>query len=178
MGILDSLTGTTVQDVLAQQETVSEQPAEQQQDSLARNPRYLRAVDGCLLVGVAIVALIPRILLARQLDLVTDETIYIIAAKMDFPLLLHLNFTSAGWNYNYEHPPFVKLLIALSLFINARVGHVASDLGAARIPAVICGTLLIVAIYWFGRKACGRRFAWPSAPGWSISARSPTLIQR
>jgi hypothetical protein len=156
MGILDSLTGTTVQDVLAQQETVSEQPAEQQQDSLARNPRYLRAVDGCLLVGVAIVALIPRILLARQLDLVTDETIYIIAAKMDFPLLLHLNFTSAGWNYNYEHPPFVKLLIALSLFINARVGHVASDLGAARIPAVICGTLLIVAIYWFGRKACGR----------------------
>ncbi len=156
MDILESLTGTVAQDGLRQQETVVEQPAGQPQGSLGRKPRYLRAVDGCMLAGVAIVALIPRIVLARQLDLVTDEAIYIIAAKMDFPLLLHLNFTSAGWNYNYEHPPFVKLLIALSLFMNARMGHVASDLGAARIPGVICGTLLIAAIYWFGRKPCGR----------------------
>ncbi len=111
------------------------------------------------MAALGISALVPRILLARQLDLVTDEAIYIIAAKMYFPLLLHLNFTNGGWNYNYEHPPLVKVLIGISLYIDGRMGHVVSDLKAARTPSIISGTLLIVAIYWLGRAPLGRAVA-------------------
>jgi 4-amino-4-deoxy-L-arabinose transferase-like glycosyltransferase len=112
-----------------------------------------------MLCGLALVALIPRILLATQLDLVTDEIIYIMGGKAYFPLLLHMRFTSDAWAFNYEHPPVVKLLIGFSLSLNAHLGSWLSGLLAARVPSILCGTLLVVAIYWLGRAPFGRLIA-------------------
>ncbi len=113
-------------------------------------------IDVLLLVALAIAAFIPRIMLATQLDMVTDEGTYIKAGKTYLPLLRHFNITSGGWTFNYEHPPFVKLLIGLCIALNAHVGHPLSELLAARIPSIIAGTLLVVAIYWLARIPFGR----------------------
>lgn len=109
-----------------------------------------------ILPGLALVALIPRIILARQLDVVTDEIVYIMGGKAYLPLLLHLRITSTLWDFNYEHPPVVKLLIGLAIYLNTHFGSRLSVLFAARIPSIVSGTLLVVAIYWFGRAPFGR----------------------
>ncbi len=105
---------------------------------------------------LALIAIIPRIILARQLDLVTDEIIYIMGGKTDLPLVLHHDFTSVLWVFNYEHPPVVKLLIGLSIYINSQFHHHLNELFVARIPSILSGTILIIAIYWLGRKPFGR----------------------
>ncbi|MBV9691607.1 MAG: glycosyltransferase family 39 protein [Ktedonobacteraceae bacterium] len=110
---------------------------------------------GVVLV-LALAACIPRFLLALRLDVVTDEVVYILGAKLYFPLLLHLRIGAGGWSYNYEHPPFVKLLIGLALTCNAALGHPLPELVAARMPSILCGTLLVVALYWLGRDLFGR----------------------
>lgn len=116
-------------------------------------------IEGVILSVLLIAALVPRIMLAHQLDLVTDEIIYIMGGKAYFPLLLHLRFTSNLWLFNYEHPPVVKLLIGLSIFLNAHLGRMLSELFAARVPSILSGTILIVAIYWLGRAPFGRMVA-------------------
>src|SRR5579859_3067116 len=110
-----------------------------------------------ILCCLGLVALIPRIILANQLDLITDEIIYIIAGKSYLPLLRHIPTTigTDGWQFNYEHPPLVKFFIGLSILINDRTGHHLNELLAARIPSIIAGTVLIMAIYWLGRKPFG-----------------------
>jgi len=109
-----------------------------------------------LVLGLILVALIPRILLALQLDMVTDEVVYILGGKIYFPLLTHLQIGASGWTYNYEHPPFVKFLIGFSLWLNSQAGHPLKELFAARLPSVIMGTLLVVTIYLLGRAPFGR----------------------
>ena len=109
--------------------------------------------------GLALVALIPRLILARQLDLVTDEIIYIMGGKGYLPLLLHLQIKSNVWDFNYEHPPVVKLLIGLAIYLNTHFGGRFSVLFAARTPSIVSGTILVVAIYWLGRAPFGRAIA-------------------
>jgi 4-amino-4-deoxy-L-arabinose transferase-like glycosyltransferase len=103
------------------------------------------------------VALIPRIILANQLDLITDEIIYILTGKSYLPLLRHITTTigTDGWQANYEHPPLVKFLIGFSILVNDHIGHPFNELMVARIPSIIAGTVLIMAIYWLGRKPFG-----------------------
>jgi hypothetical protein len=124
-----------------------------------KNRASLPFIDGIILAGLALVALLPRVILAHELDLVTDEIIYIMAGKTYFPLLLHLHIRSNQWAFNYEHPPLVKLLIGLSLFLNAHMGSIVSELFAARMPSILCGTALIVAVYLLGRAPFGRVIA-------------------
>src|SRR5947209_3701443 len=124
-----------------------------------KNRALLPFIDGIILAGLALVALLPRVILAHELDLVTDEIIYIMAGKIDFPLLLHLHFQSNLWTFNYEHPPLIKLLIGLSLFLNAHMGSILSELFAARIPSIFFGTALIVVIYRMGHAPFGRLIA-------------------
>ncbi len=45
-------------------------------------------------VGLALVAFIPRLLLALQLDVVTDEVVYIFGGKVYLPLLAHFDIGS------------------------------------------------------------------------------------
>jgi dolichyl-phosphate-mannose-protein mannosyltransferase len=109
-----------------------------------------------ILLALALLALIPRILLATQLDLVTDEVIYILGGKADIRLLLHLSITSDAWKFNYEHPPVVKLLIGAAIFLNAHLASPLGELFVARLPSIASGTILILAIYWLGREPFGR----------------------
>lgn len=116
-------------------------------------------IDIAILVGLVLAALLPRIILALQLDMVTDEAVYIGAGKIDFPLLVHFQIGANGWNYVYEAPPLVKLLIGLSVFLNSKLTHPLGELLAARIPSMVMGTLLVLAIYWLGRAPLGRVIA-------------------
>ncbi len=118
-----------------------------------------------VLCCLGLAALIPRIILANQLDLITDEIIYILAGKSYIPLLSHITTSigTNGWQVNYEHPPLVKLLIGLSILGNNRAGHPFNELLAARIPSIIAGTTLIIAIYWLGRKPFGQVVAFLAA---------------
>ena len=124
-----------------------------------RTTSYPRVSEWLILSGLALVAFIPRLILARQLDLVTDEIIYIMGGKGYLPLLLHLQITSNVWDFNYEHPPVVKLLIGLAIYLNRHFGGRFSVLFAARTPSIVSGTLLVVAIYWLGRAPFGRAIA-------------------
>lgn len=124
-----------------------------------KNRASLPFIDGIILAGLALVALLPRVILAHELDLVTDEIIYIMAGKTYVPLLLHLHFKSNLWTFNYEHPPLVKLLIGFAIFLNTYSGDLLSDLFAARIPSILCGSALIVVVYWMGRAPFGRLIA-------------------
>jgi 4-amino-4-deoxy-L-arabinose transferase-like glycosyltransferase len=116
-----------------------------------------------LVLGLALAALIPRILLALRLDMVTDEVVYILGGKIYLPLVQHWSIGATGWQYNYEHPPLVKLLIGLSVSLNGVLGHPFGELFAARFPSIIAGTLLIVAIYLLGRGPFGRAIAYFAA---------------
>lgn len=130
-------------------------------------------IERIILAGLILVALIPRIILAHQLDLVTDEIVYIMGGKTYLPLLLHLRITANLWTFNYEHPPVVKLLIGCALFLNAHLGRLVSDLFAARIPSILSGTVLIAAIYLLGRAPFGRLVALLAA---LCLALSPWLV--
>ncbi len=119
--------------------------------------RYTPSTRDVLITLVLIIlALIPRIILARQLDVVTDEIIYIFGGKTDFRLLTHWLIKDNWWDYNYEHPPLVKLIIGLTLSLNIHSGALLSELQAARLPSCIFGSLLIAALYWLGRIPFGR----------------------
>lgn len=120
---------------------------------------FLPIREGIILLGLTLIALIPRVVLATQLDIVTDEGIYIIGGKIYLALLAHLRITADQWNFNYEHPPFAKLLIGSSIYLNALLGHLFGELLAARMPSIVLGTLLVVATYWLGRKPLGHVIA-------------------
>lgn len=113
------------------------------------------------LLCIALAASIPRILLANQLDIVTDEVVYIHGGKLYLPLIAHLTarIGNNDWLYNYEHPPFAKLLIGLTLWLNGQIGHPLPELFAARLPSILCGTLLVMAVYALGRGPWGRAVA-------------------
>jgi 4-amino-4-deoxy-L-arabinose transferase-like glycosyltransferase len=145
-----------------------------QTDAVIHSSRaFLPWIEGIIVFVLLLAALVPRIILAHQLDLVTDEIIYIMGGKAYFPLLLHLRITSNQWLFNYEHPPVVKLLIGLSIFLNAHLGRLLSELFAARVPSILSGTILIVAIYWLGRAPFGRIVALLAA---LCLALSPWLV--
>src|SRR6266487_1930432 len=135
--------------------------------------RRLPGFDIVILCAVALVALIPRIILAGQLDVVTDEVVYILGGKIYLPLIAHMRIGASGWSFNYEHPPFVKVLIGLSMLFNAAAGHPLGELFAARIPSILFGTLLVVALYVLGRGPVGRATALLAA---LCLALSPWLV--
>lgn len=152
------------------QETLPEKIQEQR---LIPPRRIFFFVEGGIVVLLALIAFIPRLLLAMKLDMVTDEVVYILGGKLYFPLLTHLQITASGWHYNYEHPPFVKLLIGFSLTLNSVVGHPLSDLLTARLPSILMGTVLIVAVYMLARAPFGRVVALAGA---LCLAVSPWLV--
>jgi len=118
-----------------------------------------RHFEGIILLGLALVALIPRIILATQLDMVTDEGTYIIGGKVYLPLVLHFRIVSQRWGFNHEHPAFAKLLIGLAISLNTHLGNVFGELLVARMPSILSGTLLVLAIYWLGHAPFGRAAA-------------------
>ncbi len=132
-----------------------------------------KLVDTLVMVVLTLVALLPRILLSMQLDMVTDEVVYILGGKLYLPLAEHLDIGASGWLYNYEHPPFVKLLIGLSLAVNTGLGHPLGTLFAARLPSMLFGTVLVVSLYWLAKAPFGRLIALGAA---LCLAFSPWLV--
>jgi 4-amino-4-deoxy-L-arabinose transferase-like glycosyltransferase len=109
------------------------------------------------LIGLAIAAIIPRVILALQLDVVTDEVVYLWAAKVYAPLLMHFNITSPEWGtVNPEHPPLAKIFMGFSIELNNVLGQPVGQLFAGRLPSVVMGTILVLGVYWFGRAPFGR----------------------
>ncbi len=106
-----------------------------------------------------VLSLIVRWLLGQQLDMVTDERVYISAGRLYLPLLEKLQLNDPHWNYNYEHPALVKLLIGMALQINQRLSSPLSLLIAARLPSILMGTILVGGIYWLARAPFGRTVA-------------------
>ena len=68
--------------------------------------RHAFATHLIISLVLAAAALIPRILLALRLDMVTDEIVYIPVGKLYWSLLHHVNMVSVDWQSNYEHPPW------------------------------------------------------------------------
>ncbi len=130
-------------------------------------------VESAVLVVLTLIAFLPRLLLAMRLDMVTDEVVYISGGKTYFPLLAHLQIGVNGWLYNYEHPPFVKLLIGLALTLNSAIGQPLTELLTARLPSILMGTALVVAVYWLARAPFGRVVALAAA---LCLAVSPWLV--
>ncbi len=141
----------------ATQETLPDDASVSVQGDKTRS--FPAAFEGCIIFVIALAALLPRIVLANTLDIVTDEVVYITAAKKDFALLTYLQIGSPQWRYNYEHPPLVKFLIGFSLKMNTLLGTPLNALFAARLPSILAGTLLVVALYWLGRAPFGRTVA-------------------
>ncbi len=140
--------------------------------SQRRRFSWLQTVAICVLL---LATLIPRLILANQLDLVTDELVYIYGGELYIPLVGHL-FSSIGahnWLFNYEHPPLVKLLIGLFILINNGLGQPLAQLIAARLPSVIFGTVLVLAIYLLASKPFGKSIAFAAA---LCLAFSPWLV--
>lgn len=117
---------------------------------------------------LVLAALIPRLILAIQLDFLSDEPIYMIGGKAYFRLLTHLDFTSPDWRYNYEHPVLAKLLQGISIEILKKFG-ISSPLYTARVPSILLGTLLIPAIYLLGKSIAGRTVAFLAALSLAVS---------
>ena len=107
-------------------------------------------------------------ILALRLDVSTDEPIYLAAGNWYILLIKQLNINSPHWLYNNEHPAFAKLLMGISINI-ARHFHASNQLFPARIPSVLLGTLLVVAVYTLGRAPFGRLIALLAALSLAIS---------
>jgi len=112
----------------------------------ARPRFFFSPGEWVFLILLALLAFIPRLILALRLDVSTDEPIYLTAGNWYILLIKQLNINSPHWLYNNEHPAFAKLLMGISVNI-ARHFHAPNQLFPARIPSVLLGTLLVVAIY-------------------------------
>ena len=133
--------------------------------------------EWAFLILLALLAFIPRLILALQLDVSTDEPIYLAAGNGYILLIRQLNINSPNWLYNNEHPAFAKLLMGISVNIAQHV-HAPNQLFPARIPSVLLGTLLVVAIYTLGRAPFGRLIALLAALSLAISPGSSILAAR
>jgi 4-amino-4-deoxy-L-arabinose transferase-like glycosyltransferase len=127
-----------------------------------------------LLVPLAIflVALLPRLLLAHSLDLVTDEGVYIPIGRLDYRLLTTLDIGSTRWLDNYEAPALPKLLIGLGSLLGASLSPHGGWLFGARLPGLLLGTLLPMLAYLLATPLLGRL---PAAIGALALALSPWI---
>ncbi len=117
--------------------------------------------------------LLPRLQLARSLDLVTDESVYIPTGVVDVQLLQTHDLTSILWLQNYEAPALPKLIIGLGAMFGVRhYGVVSGWLYGARLPAAWLSALTLVALYFLARPIFGWR---ASALGALALALSPWL---
>src|SRR5271165_3362959 len=101
-------------------------------------------------------ALVPRLFLARSLDLVTDEGVYIPVGRLDVMLLAHGNITSAHWLDNYEAPALPKLFIGIGSWWGSAVFGSPGILLGARLPAVLLSSVFVVACYALAQPIFGR----------------------
>src|SRR5579859_4631369 len=92
---------------------------------------------------VFVVALIPRLVLAHTLDLITDEGVYVPVGRFDYQLFMSGNFASGHWLTNYEAPALPKLLMGLGSTLAGSVAPTDGWLFGARLPGVFLSALFL-----------------------------------
>jgi 4-amino-4-deoxy-L-arabinose transferase-like glycosyltransferase len=107
---------------------------------------------------LALIAALPRTLIALRADLGPDEPIYLNAGRSYVRLLLAGDFANSGWLENQQHPALPKLIFGVCATIADNLLHVDPTLGA-RMASVLVGTLTVVAIFGLGRRTFGY---WPA----------------
>jgi 4-amino-4-deoxy-L-arabinose transferase-like glycosyltransferase len=126
--------------------------------------------DLALTLLLFLLALLPRWILLHQLDLVTDEAVYVPVGRLDVSLLAHGRLLDPAWLVNYEAPALPKLLMGLSAALAGLSQPSLALVQAARIPGVIFSALALALLYPLGRPIFGR---WPALLGALCLALSP-----
>ncbi len=121
-------------------------------------------------IGIFLVAFEPRWSLAKSLDLITDESVYIPEGAREFMMLRHGDLTNSAWLINHEAPPLAKLFIGAGSMWGAHVWPVNGWLIGGRLPGVILGSASLVVAYWLARPIFGR---FPATLGALALALSP-----
>ncbi|HLJ81243.1 MAG TPA: glycosyltransferase family 39 protein, partial [Ktedonobacterales bacterium] len=102
------------------------------------------------------VALVPRLILAHTLDLITDEGVYIPVGRLDYHLFITGNFGSGRWLTNFEAPALPKLLMGLGSALGGSVAPADGWLFGARLPGVLLSALFLAIAYPLARPIFGR----------------------
>ncbi len=129
-----------------------------------------RALDLSLMVGVFVVALIPRWILLHQLDIITDESVYVPVGWLDVSLLAHGQIFSSSWLVNFEAPPLPKLFMGLAEGLAGYTQPSLATVQAARVPGAIVSSLTLALLYPLGKPIFGR---WAALLGALCLALSP-----
>lgn len=126
-------------------------------ETLAPRPlTWARVTALALPLGLFLVALAPRLMLARSLDLVTDEGVYIPVGQLDYGLLTSGHFASQSWLANIEAPPLPKLFIGLGATLGAALSPSSGWLIGARLPGVLVSALMLVVAYHLAKPIFGQ----------------------
>lgn len=131
---------------------------------------WARGVDLALMVGIFVVAFIPRWILLHQLDIITDESVYVPVGWLDVSLLGHGQIFSSGWLVNFEAPPLPKLFMGLAEGLAGYTQPSLATVQAARVPGAILSSLAVALLYPLGKPIFGR---WTALLGALCLALSP-----
>ncbi len=126
--------------------------------------------DLALMLLLALVAFVPRWVLLHQLDIVTDEAVYVPVGRLDVSLLAHGRLLAPEWLINYEAPALPKLLMGLAAALGGFVQPSLGMVQAARLPGAVLSALTLALLYPLGRPVFGR---WPALLGALCLALSP-----
>lgn len=120
------------------------------------------------LVGLLLAASYVALLFATAADIgmSRDESFYVTAAESygrwfqqlydDSDAALQRDAIDRRWEYNHEHPAFVKTLFALSWLAHQKWELYPEDSLAYRFPGMLCSGLLLWLLYIFGARTFGR----------------------
>jgi len=121
-------------------------------------------------VGIFLAAFQPRWALARSLDLITDESVYIPEGVREYLMLRHGDLANPNWLVNKEAPPLAKLLMGIGSLWGAHVWPLDGWLLGGRLPGVLLSSAALVVAYWLARPIFGR---FPATLGALALALSP-----
>lgn len=107
-------------------------------------------------VLIFVVTWVPRQALARTLDLVTDESVYIPTGLADMQLLLYGRLENPYWLVNFEAPSLPKLFMGLGAFYGYQHDGPQGWLYGARLPGVLLMALTLIAVYALARPIFGK----------------------
>src|SRR5215831_6175514 len=108
---------------------------------------WLAWPDLMLTLLLALVAFLPRWVLIHQLDIVTDEAVYVPVGRLDVSLLAHGRLLDPAWLTNYEAPALPKLFMGLAAALGGFVRPSFGMVQAARLPGAIISSLALALLY-------------------------------
>lgn len=143
--------------------------------------RALRGCDHLIGAGLCIAYLLLLISTAPDLAMSRDESFYVHAAEssaawvrqlVSEPLAaLDRHNIDRAWEYNWEHPAWMKLTFAWSWLAHEHLGLFPSDSLAFRFPGMLTAGLLLWLIYAWGASVMRRQGAFFAAVAFALMPR-------